>query len=45
MVHHGVDNLLVNNLHLYLGILLALSAWLSERARRPRRFIVVTSPE
>ncbi len=45
MVHHGVDNLLVNNLHLYLGILLALSAWVSERARRPRRFIVVTSPE
>lgn len=45
MVHHGVDNLLVNNLHLYLGILLALSAWVSARARRPGRFIAITSPE
>jgi O-antigen ligase len=31
--HHLVDNLLVNNVHLHAGALLALSAWLIARAR------------
>ncbi len=31
--HHLVDNLLVNNIHLHVGALLALSAWVIARAR------------
>ena len=32
-VHNFVDNILVNNVHLHLGVLLALSAWVIGRAR------------
>ncbi len=34
-VHSLVDNLLVNNVHLHVGVLLALSAWVVARAREP----------
>lgn len=33
MVHSLVDNLLVNNVHLHLGVMLALSAWVAVRSR------------
>jgi putative inorganic carbon (hco3(-)) transporter len=32
VTHSLVDNLLVNNVHLHIGVLLALSIWVSERA-------------
>ena len=32
-VHNFVDNILVNNVHLHLGVLLALSAWAIGRSR------------
>jgi putative inorganic carbon (hco3(-)) transporter len=38
--HNFVDNILVNNVHLHLGVLLALSAWVIARAgdvERPRK--------
>ncbi len=32
-VHNLVDNILVNNVHLHLGVLLALSVWVVDQAR------------
>jgi O-antigen ligase len=34
LVHNLVDNILVNNVHLHLGVILALSAWVVERGLR-----------
>ncbi len=34
VVHDLVDNLLVNNIHLHVAVLLALSAWVISRARQ-----------
>ncbi|MGC9394365.1 MAG: O-antigen ligase family protein [Anaerolineae bacterium] len=36
-VHNFVDNILVNNVHLHLGVLLALSAWVIGQAQDTKR--------
>ncbi len=36
MVHNLVDNLFVNNVHLHVGLMLALSAWVITKAQRKK---------